>query len=302
MSEVVEAVKARAGSAVMETPKVERIVMHITDWIGVEDCPMQRDTAARAKRAQGYLRFPLATHYEVSAARYNGQLIKLDGHTRALLWSEGTIPFDPLGTVNVTVYNVSTLTEMRALYESFDNKLASKTASDSTLSAVKSNGLVLTSTLLRAARFGQALNTASQLPAAERYEQVRLFARELEILDELNMSTTYCWNPHIAAALLTIKLHGDKARDFWHRVNHSDGCSEGGRGDPVFTAGQITLKARGKVGQFESFQKFVHQLLWLCDRYVRDPHSHVKRTCETTVTDYWQRIRSAPIKEDDLAI
>lgn len=295
---VIEEVKSRSTvPALLPPPKVERVMMIIDDWIDVEDCPMQRDTAARAKRAQDYLRHPLPTHYEVSAACYSGKMIKLDGHTRALLWKEGTI--DRISdSVNVTVYNVDSLAEMRSLYESFDSKLASKTAYDNTLSAVKSNDLVLSSTVLRSARFGQALNVASQLPASERYEQVRMFVSELEMLDELNMSSSNCWNPHIAAALLTLKLHGGAARDFWHRVNHSDGCSEGGVGDPVFTAGQLTLKSRGKVGQYHSFQKLVHQLLWLCDRFVRDPHRPIKRTCETTVTDYWQRIRSKAEQEE----
>lgn len=296
--DVIAAVKARSSvSTLLPPPKVERMMMIVDDWIEVEDCPMQRDTAARAKKAQDYLRRPLPTHYEVSAARYGDKLIKLDGHTRALLWKEGTI--DRIcDSVNVTIYTVNSLAEMRSLYESFDSKLASKTAYDNTLSAVKSNGLVLSSTVLRTARFGQALNVASQLPASERYEQVRMFVPELEMLDELNMGSSSCWNPHIAAALLTLKLHGPAARDFWHRVNHNDGCSEGGVGDPVFTVNQLTLKSRGKVGQYHSFQKLVHQLLWLCDRFVRDPHRSVKRICETTVTDYWQRIRTGPKQEE----
>lgn len=285
---IVADVKARAGSATAEPKKVSRVTMLISDWIDVPDCIMQRDTKARAKTAIEYLSKPLLPHYEASAASFKGELVKLDGHTRALLWAEGKIP-QIQDHVNLNVYRVDSLDELRDLYEAFDSRRASKTAKDTTESACKTHGLRLTSQALRGHRFGLALNTATLLRASERYEQVALVRDELEMLDEIDPKQGVMWNPHFAAALVTMKLHGEKAKQFWYRFNHSDFHP----GDYINNAIKLTSEAKGCTGQFASYKQFVHQLIWLCDRWVKNPDDmHCGSIPSLTVIEAWELINA----------
>ncbi len=60
--------------------------MLVEDWIKVTPNPIQRDTEKHAAKAK-HLLTPHPTHSVVHAAELpNGKLIKLDGHTRALIW------------------------------------------------------------------------------------------------------------------------------------------------------------------------------------------------------------------------
>ena len=65
--------------------------MTVAEWIKVEDNPIQRDTEHHAAKAK-HLLTPLPSHAFVFACELpNGKLIKLDGHTRALLWQRGQV-------------------------------------------------------------------------------------------------------------------------------------------------------------------------------------------------------------------
>lgn len=294
MSKTIEAVKGRIKETGPTVPaeltpaKVTRQTMLIADWAEVPDCIMQRDTKTRAKTAIGYLNKPLLPHYEVSAASFRGDLIKLDGHTRSLLWASGKIPRIQ-EHVNVNVYHVDALDELRDLYEAFDSRRASKTAKDTTESACKTHGLSLSSQALRGYRFGLALNTATLLRASERYEQVALVRDELEMLDEIDPKQGVMWNPHFAAALVTMKLHGEKAKQFWYRLNHNDHHPA----DYIHNALGLTKDAKGCTGQFASYKQFVHQLIWLCDRWVKNPGDiHIGSIPSMTVIEAWEEIRA----------
>lgn len=66
--------------------------MLVEDWIAVDANPIQRDTERHAAKAK-HLRVFHPTHSVVSAAELpSGKLIKLDGHTRALMWRRKEIP------------------------------------------------------------------------------------------------------------------------------------------------------------------------------------------------------------------
>lgn len=70
-------------------PKLQRHAkMSLHQWLQVPDNPRQRDTIRHAtKAAKDHLSEPSLTHLEVSAAELpNGELLKLDGHTRSYLW------------------------------------------------------------------------------------------------------------------------------------------------------------------------------------------------------------------------
>ena len=68
------------------------IRMSVDEWIKVKANPRQRDTEKHAAKAK-HLLTPSPDHAHVSAARLpNETLVKLDGHTRALLWKRGTVP------------------------------------------------------------------------------------------------------------------------------------------------------------------------------------------------------------------
>ena len=86
--------------------KVKHIEMSIEEWIKVKDCPTQRNTEIHAKSARKKnLKESSITHSQVSAAQVKtkGNMYKLDGHTRAYLWSE-KILIPNFEQVSVTLY------------------------------------------------------------------------------------------------------------------------------------------------------------------------------------------------------
>ena len=102
--------------------------MSVSQWIAVPDCPIQRDTERHASKAKHLLK-PLDIHAVTFAAELpDGSLVKLDGHTRALLWKRNQVRHPP--EVRVNVIPVKNIAEANVLYGTLDSKDALETASD----------------------------------------------------------------------------------------------------------------------------------------------------------------------------
>src|SRR4029077_6653573 len=82
----------------------QNIEMSVADWIQVAPNPRQRDTEKHARKAK-HLMTPQPTHRRVSMAMTpDGRKWKLDGHTRALLWSRNQV--ERPESLNVSVFTV----------------------------------------------------------------------------------------------------------------------------------------------------------------------------------------------------
>ncbi len=184
----------RESVGISSTPSSNRgndpytLQMSVESWCALPENLRQRDTekhAQKASRNGGHLREASPEHAQVFAAKLpNGQLVKLDGHTRALLWERGVL--ESPGQVIVTVIPVRDMEHAKELYNHFDNAQAAETIKDKLSGALREHGLVFrsgcfsliySSSILDAHRF--IFGSASNL-----YETVGVWKPVLEAIDE----------------------------------------------------------------------------------------------------------------------
>lgn len=113
------------------------------EWIAVPDCPRQRNTEKRVKKVlRGHLKKASLTQANVTAARLpDGQLVKLDGHTRAYLWEHELLAWP--ARVVVTVIPAKDMEEVLELYTHYDNSGATEHLADQLSGAMREHGVLL---------------------------------------------------------------------------------------------------------------------------------------------------------------
>lgn len=246
---------------------VKTIQMSVEDWIAVQDNPIQRDTEKHAAKAK-HLLTPLPTHQFVFAAELpSGKLVKLDGHTRALMWRRGDIP-QPL-RVSVGIVHVKTITEAEELYKTFDSTNALETLRDKVSGAFNRYNFNPESSLLKAGAITHALRIAyavlmgtgvasaaaggkqsktAQKLRADPYEMIKEFSGELAQIDTFHLRSGQASAGILAAFVLTLRRHGEFIIPFWRAVFGNAGVKAHGRMDAVQALNELMLARRGNYG------------------------------------------------------
>jgi hypothetical protein len=217
----------------------ERLLMTPAEWIAVETNPIQRDTERRARRSAHYLGKPHATHENVSMARLpGGETYKLDGHARAYNWSNGTPPGPPI--VYVTVYECSTIEEVKRLYSTFDSVNAVEVVVDKLHGAMRLSGISFESELMKSRQFAGMMRAAStflvggyQAGRLDVYQLVSHWLPELVLLDQCFPSRRRFITGIGAAALLTFRRYGAAAQPFWEAYARDAGIKDAAGSDAV---------------------------------------------------------------------
>lgn len=212
--------------------------LSVDHWITVPDNPRQRDTETRARRAK-HLREPHPTHCLVNMARLpDGTCRKLDGHTRAYLWQQGTL--ERPAKVFATIWHCSSIEDVKALYGTFDSTDAVETVGDRVFGAVREHEIKFDSELLGSLRFASGMRVASDLmegQIASRsktiYEMVDYWLPELRLLDECRPSRKRFHTGVMAAALLTFRRYGPEASNFWKTFAMGAGTKINGDRDAI---------------------------------------------------------------------
>ena len=230
----------------------------VATWIALPDHPRRRDTARQARKghwqAVRLARGPaLESTRWVIAADLDGQLTKVDGHARAVLWAKGKLP-DP-GTVLATVYRCKDVRELNELHAAFDTQAAAETVFDKVSGAFCEQGLVLTSKRLRSGTIADALSIATRGVARgedaeggtsedfDVYGAVEFYAEELRLLDTVNPQNETFYTGLLAAALLSLACE-PSTLDFFRAISEGQGSTRDGQLDPV--AGVLGIVARMK--------------------------------------------------------
>ena len=249
------------------------IRMSVKDWIGkVKDNPIQRDTERHAAKAKHLLE-PNSTHAAVSAAELpNGKLVKLDGHTRALLWQRGQV--EAPHELHVNVFPVASLAEAEELYKTFDSKDALENQRDKISGAFRrynfvpqsgflkggsiTSGLRIAYAVLKGFSANSANADSGRTPTpsraavvhADTYTMVSEFAPELMSLDAFLVTG----NPPkihsgtLAAFLLSYRKYGHKVTPFWQGVFGGGGSKIAGEMDAIQALCELILSRRGRSG------------------------------------------------------
>lgn len=239
--------------------------MTVKDWIAVQDNPIQRDTERHAAKAK-HLMVPLPTHAFVFACELpNGKLVKLDGHTRALLWSRGQVPHP--GHVDIGIVPAKDLAHAEELYKTFDSRDALETMRDKVSGAFHRFGFEPQSGMLQAGNITNALRiaysvflgaAASAGNAGEKnkkgasrtdiYVMINEFSPELFALDGLGLGTGQMSTGVVAAFLLSFRRYGHKVTPFWVSVIGNKGSKIDGEMDAIQAVTEMLLAKKGNYG------------------------------------------------------
>jgi hypothetical protein len=197
-------------------------------WATVIENPRQRDTEKRARNAN-HLRQLHPSHVKVNAAQTpDGQLYKLDGHTRSFLWSSGEV--EAPAKLYVDLWHCPDVESVKEMYGTFDSKSAAETIGDQVFGAVRELKFDFQSELLKSQRFAgamryayEAMHGAAACRAKTTYEMARYFKRELNMLDACMPSSNYFQAAMVAAALITFRRYGEQASQFWTAIASNAG-------------------------------------------------------------------------------
>lgn len=234
--------------------------LSIADWINVTDCPIQRNTERHANKARNkHLKNSSMTHLRVSAAKLpNGELFKLDGHTRAYLWQDGSL-IPPGHSVEVDVYLVKNLDQVKELYKQFDSRYAAEDAIDRLFGAFRLYNFQPESALIRAGAITSAIGLCTRKTKENLniYQTSKPFIPVLRIIDKRMFGYKPFPTGVLAAMLMTVCEHGETAMPFWERYHNDEGYKMGKEKDPVQALTEVvaSFRASHKIGTGEGAYK-----------------------------------------------
>lgn len=248
---------------------MERVKMSIDQWIAVAENPRQRDTESHARRAgETHLANYSPTHASVAAARLpGGMLVKLDGHTRAHLWSAGRLDRPPC--VYVDVYVVSSIEEAKTLYTHFDNAAATETAKDRVFGALRECGISPASPLVKAGGLASALKVLTG--SRDVYTACSVWRRQISALDDLGIGLTKKSTGVIAGALSVLRVRGDRGAQFIALVGADRGTRGAFGSDGVDSVCRLIHEKVAQSGESASLdfaERFISGAeAWMSGRY-----------------------------------
>jgi hypothetical protein len=246
--------------------------MSVAKFISISDNPRQRDTERHAKKAVKWLSKPAETHEVVSIAQLaDGRQFKLDGHTRAHLWSNGKIPAPD--KVKAVQFDCKSIQEVMELYTHFDNAKAVETATDKVAGACREHRMELKSGLLSRHDFAQALRCVDRGKLTE-YELVGKFKKEIEEVDSWGLpkqckllgkrSSVHTCIKALAIKLLQVGEPEEEVKDFIVRLVKDLGTMKNGRKDGVVFAREwwAARDADGALSGWGNLNGFLDELTW----------------------------------------
>lgn len=192
-------------------------IITFAQWVKLRTFGSQRDHETRSKIPFHINKFigMLATHLCVSAVSLpNGDMFKLDGHTRTLIWiALGIQPENVL----CTIYAAKNMNEAKLLYLSIDAKRSEKNSSDEIFSAMREGNFEPLSPLIKSCKFNEALTIAAKAACRSypKMRQVTDMLPTLRLFDGVMPTSKIFPTPIAAAALLSIMRDKEDAAEFW---------------------------------------------------------------------------------------
>lgn len=226
------------------------VKMTTPEWIAVRTNPIQRDTERHAQKAK-HLLAPQDIHSVTFAARLpNGELIKLDGHTRAFLWQTGIVP-QPRQIV-VNVIDVENEEEAAEQYKFHDSKSAVEGTPDKVSGAMRGQKYEPKSVFVASGGFSSALRIAwigvfghaRNMRARDEYEAVKEFLPEIIALDGMDLKRLQTSTGMVAAILLSLRRHGDAILPFWSGVFSDEGEKKYGKMDAIQVLHELMIRKK----------------------------------------------------------
>jgi hypothetical protein len=191
----------------------------------------------REIKERSYLRRFSPEHAVVHAARLGKRLIKLDGHRRGKMWTEGLTEGLPEGEfVKAIIYDCDTEEQVDQLYTHFDSQQAVENTSDKVAGALREHETTFSSPLLASRHFSSGLSLAQTAwggTIKDTYKLMDEWLPELEMLDGCNPTQGRCQTPILAGLLLLLRVAEGGATEFVKRYIDEDGETRQGRRNAV---------------------------------------------------------------------
>lgn len=227
---------------------MEQRKMTVQQWAEVMSNPRQRDTEERAKKAlRGHLKSSSETQQRVVAAILpGGMLVKLDGHTRSLLWSDGRLTAPDV--IYVDLIRVDSMNKAKELYGHFDSQAAVEGAKDRLSGAFREHGIEAASSVLRNGAVTTALKLLSP-SGSDIYKNVLAWKRELLMLDSIGATSSRFNSGMISGALAMLRVRGERAIDFIRMVQMDAGTRNEDGSDGVDAIVRYVTGMKGMTGE-----------------------------------------------------
>ena len=223
------------------------VKMPVDVWVDLADHPRRRDSERHIRKPGWTLlmrtaRGPVLEMLRwVVAGQVGDEVWKVDGHSRALLWANGSLTKPK--SVYAKVFRCESLEALHDLYATFDHPDAAETLFDRVSGAYYQHGLTLRSERLRSGFIGDALSIAwrgvartseagTEEDEMDIYNVVGAFAPELALLDTVNPQNDTFQTGVAAAALLSLALDTGLI-GYFDQVSKRQGNKRLGLFDPV---------------------------------------------------------------------
>lgn len=245
------------------------VEMPVEVWINLADHPRRRDTERHARKADWdqLARMAQGPVLEmlrwVAAGQVGDEVWKVDGHTRALRWKNGSLRRPD--SVLATVFRCESREALYDLYATYDHPAAAETLYDQVSGAFHQHGLQPKSERLRSGTIGEALYIAwrgtpraldkdSDEADMDIYKVVGVFAPELSLLDSINPQNDTFQSGVVAAALLCLALDPQMI-GYFDRVSKREGNKQRGMRDPVEALLHMVSEVKGRRGAWGGAQQ-----------------------------------------------
>jgi hypothetical protein len=256
------------------------------EWANVPDNPRQRDTDRRSKTAK-HLHTLESSHTLVHMAEWEGGRCKLEGHTRAKVWTD--MPDIAPESVDVRVYLVQDEAEAKRLYGQFNSIEEVEKVTDRLFGALRECSITAESSFVTGCRFTNAVRTAhtyatsASVPTGGKkppvHEGVRFFREEIIALDLLNLPKDKAIGCAVCCFLMARKKHGNVVDKFFSRYKENAGMKLGRNQDCVQVfANAITENRKQSGGGFTHFHDAVCIGLACIDRWIKDDRTMLSRS------------------------
>lgn len=267
------------AAEIATTYEVYMTTMTPAEWSAVPDNPRQRDTERRAMQAK-HLYTLEASHLLVHMAEWPGGRCKIEGHTRAKVWSDR--PEIAPELIDVRVYVVSDQDDAKRLYGHFNSPEESETSRDRLFGAMRESEIDPASTLVRTAKFSNAVRTAysymcGNLLKGSVYPAVQEFRNEIRCLDAMDLNKHKAYGTVICCYFMAHRKHGDMIDEFFVRYAQDGGVKDGRSRDCVQMFSDAMEAFRLAGGGFEPFNEACRVGLACIDRWVKSPRAMLSR-------------------------
>jgi len=194
-------------------------------WAQIPDNRIQRDTVRHAVKVIKNFQEIISTHLMVEAAIFpDGSLVKLDGHTRSLLWEQGRAPVPDF--ILVKIHKVFSLQKADYLYRTIDSRSAVDSAGDDIFGILKKKNFTGSSKIVKQGRLSLCLKVVEwartgQAPAnsIDKEAAIDQWFREIVFSDEIvtgGGGGAKVYAGIFAAMMLSVQKHGkENAAAFW---------------------------------------------------------------------------------------